>query len=107
MIFDSEVEKMFAEDAQKDDEVVIYAKLPTKFYIETTYGKYSPDWILLIRSKDGDKLYFVAETKGNKDKEQLRTTELGKTSSGKKHYETLNNGIEYRIVKDFKDLKLD
>ena len=41
MIFDSEVEKMFAEDAQKDDEVVIYAKLPTKCYIDTTYGKYS------------------------------------------------------------------
>jgi type III restriction enzyme len=106
VIFDSEVEKMFAEDAEKDEDVIVYAKLPTKFSIETPYGNYSPDWIVLLRAMDGDKLYFVAETKGSKDEDQLRQSEKAKILSGRKHFEVLDNGIKYELVKELKDLKI-
>lgn len=105
VLFDSEVEKMFAEDAEKDEDVIVYAKLPTKFSIDTPYGKYSPDWIVLLRAMDGDKLYFVAETKGSKDEEQLRQSEKAKILSGRKHFEVLDNEVKYELVKELKDLK--
>jgi type III restriction enzyme len=105
LIFDSEIEKMFAEDAEKDEDVIVYAKLPTKFSISTPYGNYSPDWIVLLRALDGDKLYFVAETKGSEDEDQLRQSEKAKILSGSKHFEVLDNGIKYELVKELKDLK--
>lgn len=105
VIFDSNVEKMFAEDADKDENVIVYAKLPTKYFIHTPYGKYSPDWIVLMRSTEGDKLYFVAETKSTKDKDKLHPYESAKIMSGKIHFESLNNGLEFKHVVNFKDLK--
>lgn len=105
VIFDSEIEKMFAEDVDKNESVIVYAKLPTKFFIDTPYGKYSPDWIILMRSINGDKLYFVTETKGTTEIGDLRPSEKAKIESGSKHFECLDNDVKFKHVKEFNELK--
>ena len=40
------VERKFAENLDRAEEVFIYAKLPKGFYIPTPVGHYSPDWSL-------------------------------------------------------------
>lgn len=104
--FDSIVEKQFAEACDADDEVVLYAKLPSKFEIDTPFGKYRPDWMVVVQ-KEGEehKLYFVAETKGSMDDGQLKTSESNKILCGKKHFEVLNTDVRYKVVNDLLALK--
>lgn len=107
VIFDSDIEKAFAEACDQDDEVKLYAKLPSKFTVDTPFGTYNPDWMLVIKPEDASdyKLYFVAETKGNMDLDKLRPDEKNKILCGKKHFEVLNNELKYDVVKTLVDLK--
>ena len=105
VIFDSKGEKLFAEQAEQDENVLVYAKLPTTFKIDTPYGKYSPDWVLVMRVKGEERLYFVAETKGSKDYNQLRATERGKIDSAVKHFEIFDDDLKYRFVTELRDLQ--
>jgi type III restriction enzyme len=104
VIFDSIIEKQFAEDAENDENVLVYAKLPMKFKIDTPYGNYSPDWVVVMRSEGEHKLYFVAETKGSRDKSQLRGTESAKILSGRKHFEVVDKDIIYDTYTQLRDL---
>jgi len=104
VIFDSIIEKQFAMDAENDENVLLYAKLPLKFKIDTPYGNYSPDWVVVIQSEEEHKLYFVAETKGSRDKEQLKGMEHSKIIAGRKHFEVLDNEVKYEFVKELRDL---
>ena len=42
------VERKFAENLDRAEEVFIYAKLPKGFYIPTPVGHYSPDWAIVF-----------------------------------------------------------
>jgi len=99
--FDSNVEKQFAEDCENNENIEFYMKLPRWFKIETPVGEYNPDWALIF--KDEKKLYFVAETKGNIDEDQLRVSESMKIKYGEKHFETFED-IEFKKVESIKDL---
>ena len=103
--FDSNIEKEFAEDAEADDSVVLYAKLPDVFKIDTPIGTYNPDWAVVIKDNEEEKLYFVAETKGTEDENQLKGSERSKILCGRKHFEVLNTDIKYKMVKELKTLK--
>lgn len=105
VIFDSKGEKLFAEAVEHDENVLVYAKLPTTFKIDTPYGNYSPDWVLVMRVHGEERLYFVAETKGNKDYDQLRATERGKIDSATRHFEIFDNDLKYRLVKELRELQ--
>ena len=105
VIFDSVIEKQFAEDAEADESVLVYAKLPHKFRIDTPYGKYNPDWIVVLQSEEEHKLYFVAETKGSSKDKNLRGTEKAKILSGRKHFEVLDTGVKYELVTALRELK--
>ena len=104
VIFDSEIEKRFAEDAEKQKEIKIYTKLPAKFTINTPLGAYNPDWAIVVEKSGKDHLYFVAETKGvNLFDESLRGREEGKIKCAKKHFEKLH--VDYRgPIKTLADL---
>lgn len=106
VIFDSIIERQFAEDAERDEDVLLYAKLPSKFLIDTPFGKYNPDWVVVMRKDNEDKLYFVAETKGNVDKNSLRQSEKDKIDCGIKHFEVVDNEIKYDVVNSLQLLKL-
>jgi len=105
VIYDSEIEKQFALDAEADDEVLLYAKLPSSFKIDTPIGSYNPDWALVFGEDGEEKVYFVAETKGTDDINALKGAEKHKILCGTKHFEVLDSDINYRVCKELKSLK--
>ncbi|MDR0911748.1 MAG: type III restriction endonuclease subunit R, partial [Methanobrevibacter sp.] len=98
IIYDSEVEKKFAEGLEKDKEVLVYTKLPGWFKINTPIGKYNPDWAILLEVDGEKKLYFVVETKGSLNKNNLKKSESDKIKCGKKHFEALNEANASEIT---------
>ena len=105
VIYDSEVEREFALDAENDDDVLLYAKLPGKFIIETPIGEYNPDWAVVLNTFEGEKVYFVAETKGTENINDLKGSEKKKILCARKHFEVIDTGIKYEVVKELKSLK--
>ncbi|MFQ7469951.1 DEAD/DEAH box helicase family protein [Amedibacillus dolichus] len=105
VIYDSVVERDFAIDAENDDDVVLYAKLPSAFKIDTPIGAYNPDWALVLNTENGEKLYFVAETKGTENINDLKGSEKKKILCGRKHFEVIDSGIQYEVVKELKGLR--
>ena len=105
VIYDSEIEREFAIDAENDDDVLLYAKLPSRFKIDTPIGNYNPDWAVVLNTFEGEKLYFVAETKGTENINDLKGSEKKKILCGRKHFEVIDTGIKYEVVKELKTLK--
>ena len=105
VIFDSIIEKQFAEEAEQDEDVLLYAKLPSKFVVDTPLGNYNPDWVVVIQGKEEDKLYFVTETKGSEFSEDRRATENSKILCGRKHFEILNTDVNFVVATELKTLK--
>lgn len=105
VIYDSEIERKFAVDAENDDNVLLYAKLPSSFKIDTPIGNYNPDWVVVLNTDGGEKVYFVAETKGTDIIEDLKPSERRKINCGIKHFEVIDTGIKYEVVKELKSLK--
>lgn len=66
------VERRFAEDMDKADEVCVYAKLPKGFSIPTPVGNYSPDWAIAFNKGTVKHIYFIAETKGTMETLNLK-----------------------------------
>jgi type III restriction enzyme len=94
VVYDSEIEREFAEKLDKRQDVKLFVKLPDWFKIETPLGTYNPDWAIL--KHDGTVLYLVRETKGTKNFEKLRNIEAEKIRCGRKHFETLN--VDFDVV---------
>jgi type III restriction enzyme len=88
VVFDSEVERSFAEKLDQREDIKLFVKLPWWFRIETPIGDYNPDWAIV--KHDSSALYLVRETKGAKDFEKLRNSEADKIRCGRKHFEALN-----------------
>lgn len=95
LIYDSKVERDFAKDLDCRDEVAVYVKLPSSFYINTPMGHYNPDWAIAFydQSKNLHHLKFVAETKGSMESLQLRDIEAAKIECARKHFEALNQKL--------------
>lgn len=106
VIYDSDVERNFAIDAENDEEVIVYAKLPSSFKVDTPIGSYNPDWAVVLNTETGEKLYFIAETKGTENIYDLKGEEKKKIFCGRKHFEVLDSGIKYEVVKELHSLKL-
>lgn len=85
----STIEQPFAEALDSNEAVKVFAKLPSWFKIATPLGTYNPDWAVLVTTEAGDRLYFVAETKGTLLIEDLRGTEAAKIECGKRHFATI------------------
>ncbi|MEA5050756.1 MAG: DEAD/DEAH box helicase family protein [Oscillospiraceae bacterium] len=95
VVYDSEVERGFAESFEHNESVKVYAKLPDWFKISTPLGSYNPDWAVVIEDNGQSKLYFVVETKGNILTDALRPTESAKIKCGEKHFEALGQGAQF------------
>ena len=67
----------------------VYAKLPGWFQVPTPLGGYNPDWAVLVQTEEGERLYFVVETKGSLFVDSLREQEAGKITCGKAHFDAL------------------
>src|SRR5699024_153840 len=104
VVYDSTVEKEFAEKLETNQDVLVYVKLPNWFKIPTPLGNYNPDWAILINDAGEEKFYFVTETKSTLDRSELRTTEEKKIECGEQHFKALENGVEYFVATNFDDV---
>jgi type III restriction enzyme len=95
VIYDSNIEKAFAQKFENDQDVRVYMKLPNWFKIDTPVGKYNPDWAVLIDKDGEEKLYFVLETKGTDIEGFLRPEEQAKISFARKHFEAINVDVKF------------
>ena len=105
-IVDSKVERDFVRRLDTSSEVVVYAKLPHRFFIPTPVGKYNPDWAITFRKGSVRHIYFVAETKGSGSSFELRGIEEAKVECAKKFFEEINKRFEqepvqYSVVEDY------
>jgi type III restriction enzyme len=95
VVYDSELERQFAEKLDKREDIKLFVKLPKWFLIDTPLGKYNPDWAIL--KHDDTVLYLVQETKGTKNYEKLpHNKEAEKLRCGRRHFEAI--GADYDVV---------
>lgn len=106
LLYDSTIEKDFAEKLEQAKDVVVYVKLPKGFYISTPVGKYNPDWAIAFNQEHIKHIYFVAETKGNMSTLELRDIEKAKIECAKKHFAAISNNKEvvYDVVSNYDEL---
>jgi type III restriction enzyme len=107
VVYDSDVERGFAEQLENNEAVKLYAKLPGWFKVPTPLGGYNPDWAVLIEKDGAERLYLVVETKGSLFKDDLRGTEGGKIECGKAHFKALavgDNPAQYIVARTLDDV---
>lgn len=92
VIYDSTTERDFADALEKNDGVVLYAKLPSWFKVPTPLGPYNPDWAILFDLEGTQRLYFVVESKSSLFADDLRSKEDAKIECGKAHFDALATG---------------
>lgn len=109
--FDSKGELDFAEFLDNDPNVLLFTKIKKGgFVIATPYGNYSPDWAIAYRNTDGKaELYFIVETKMDKDWEDLSDVEQFKIHCGMAHFETIANNtkeaVKFNWANSYNDFK--
>lgn len=107
VVYDSAVERDFAESLEKNEAVKVYAKLPGWFKVPTPLGTYNPDWAVLVTQDGQERLYFVVETKGGLFEDELRDRESGKIKCGAAHFTALTTEgktARYVVARNIDDL---
>ena len=100
VVYDSEVEREFAQKLDQRVDIRLFVKLPDWFKVETPVGTYNPDWAIV--KHDDETLYLVRETKGTKDFLKLRTTEADKVRCGQRHFDAL--GVSFAVATTADDI---
>lgn len=102
---DRSVERRFAEDLDKAEEVCVYAKLPRGFSIPTPVGNYSPDWAIAFNQGTVKHIFFIAETKGSMNSMDIRPIEKAKIDCAKRLFNELSTSkVKYHNVNDYQTL---
>ena len=105
LVYDSNVEKKFGEDLDKNEDVSIYVKLPKGFYINTPVGHYNPDWAIAFNEGSVKHIYFVAETKGSMNSLQLKPIEQAKINCAREHFKTISSDtVQYDVIDSYQAL---
>lgn len=102
---DSAKELELAKDMDKEEDVVVYAKLPRSFQIPTPVGDYAPDWAIAFRKGSVKHVYFVAETKGNIESMELKGTENAKIACARKLFNEISTDVvRYEAADSYQQL---
>lgn len=96
VVFDSAVERQFAEYLDGREDIRLFMKLPDKFRIPTPVGDYNPDWAIIKSEGGQDKLYLIRETKSSLDPTKRRPGENAKINAAIKHFEAI--GVDYQVA---------
>jgi type III restriction enzyme len=101
VIYQSDTERSFAEQLEKNEAIKVYAKLPGWFKVPTPLGPYNPDWAVFVDKDGTERLYFVVETKSSLFTDDLRDKESAKIKCGEAHFAELatHNTPAARFVK--------
>jgi type III restriction enzyme len=89
VIYQSDTERTFAEQLEKNEAIKVYAKLPGWFRVPTPLGPYNPDWAVLVERDGAERLYLVVETKSSLFTDDLRDKESAKIECGRAHFNVL------------------
>jgi type III restriction enzyme len=92
VVYESDTERHFADQLEKNDAIKVYAKLPGWFKVPTPLGAYNPDWAVLVEKDGAERLYLVVETKSGLFTDDLRDKEGAKIECGKAHFKALEVG---------------
>jgi type III restriction enzyme len=96
VVYDSEVERKFAELLDSREDIKLFMKLPAKFKVPTPVGDYNPDWAI-VRQTDGEnRIYMIRETKSTHEREKRRPSENAKIDAAVGHFKAI--GIGYDIT---------
>lgn len=105
VVYDSNVESNLATQFEQSKNISVYAKLPDWFKIDTPLGTYNPDWAVLWKDKDEEKLFFVVETKGDTGLFGNRPKEQAKIDCGMAHFQAVGSDMivasKFTEVEDF------
>ena len=102
---DSKIEREFTKNLEQATEVIVYAKLPKGFYIATPVANYSPDWAIVLDTEKVKHIYFVAETKGSENENDLRGIEQLKIHCAQEHFKTISNGeVKFDVITTYAKL---
>lgn len=103
---DSAIERAFAKELDNEGSpIVVFAKLPKGFKIETPVGSYNPDWAIVFEESDIKHIYFIAETKGSMSSMQLKAIEQKKIEYARKHFAALEHSdVHYDVVDNYQSL---
>jgi type III restriction enzyme len=107
VVYDSDTERAFADQLEMNGAVKVYAKLPGWFQVPTPLGSYNPDWAVLVETDEGERLYFVVETKSELHEEMLRSNEQAKIKCGRAHFKALTVGepsAKYLVARTVDDV---
>jgi len=108
VIYDSKVERDFAQALDGMEEVKLFLKLPGWFTVPTPIGEYNPDWAIIWQGQDAfgeaqEKLYLVRETKGSLDEAARRGTENMKIACARRHFGAI--GVDCNDVTSAEELQ--
>lgn len=107
VVYDSDTERAFADQLEKNSAIRVYAKLPGWFTVPTPLGGYNPDWAVLVQKDGAERLYFVVETKGGLSADDLREKERAKIECGRAHFRALEVGeapAQYLVARTLDDV---
>ena len=107
VVCDSGTEATFADQLEKNPAVKVYAKLPGWFKVPTPLGSYNPDWAVLVQTEEGERLYFVVETKAGLFADDLREREQAQIAYGRAHFNALRvseSPAEYVVANSLHDV---
>ncbi|ETD26600.1 DEAD/DEAH box helicase family protein [Helicobacter canis] len=101
VIYDSQIEKeVITNDPQTIDNksIIVFAKLP-KFSIPTPFKHYEPDFAYLLQDENGQKIFFICETKGYDDERQIPEIERKKIDYAKRFFQSLQESLKDEKIK--------
>lgn len=96
IVYDSKIERtIITEDNEKVDSktIKVFAKLP-KFSIPTPYKHYEPDFAYFLEDSNGKKIFFVCESKGYNDENEISKNEMQKIKYAEKFFTQLSQKLE-------------
>lgn len=100
LIYDSPLEKENIKNSNID-EVIVFGKIPRRSIRVPLYfgGTTSPDFMYVLKKGDGSlEMNLIVETKGIKNKSELREVEKLKINNAKKFFEIIGNeGINIKF----------
>jgi type III restriction enzyme len=70
--------------------------------MNTPLGTYNPDWGVLWKDENEEKLFFVVESKGSTSLFDLRPKETAKINCGKKHFQAI--GSKMVVAREMSDV---
>ncbi len=106
-VFDSKGEEEFARNLEQNSHIKVYTKLPRGFVVDTPLGSYIPDWAIVYKTPEGEKLYLVRETKFDYEnlERELTWEEKQKIKCAEKHFAAIKVDYKVSVKKDLSDLR--